>query len=450
MPELIGPDDIREVANAALEVPGADTVEVLVIHEWSDLTRFAESAIHQSTSREDTALRVRTVAGGQVGIAATNDLTKDGAANAARSALELARVAAPDPMFPGMTPPTEVPDRPGGYDEATADMTPDQRAERVAELTGCCEPGFHAAGAFETSASEVTVANTNGHFCYAPSTQTTLSAVISGGSGGTGFAEVTAGQVSEVDATAVGLRASAKARDSQDPRDLEPGRYEVVLEPAAVATLLSFLAYLGFGGRSIAEGRSCFAGRMGEKLMSEKVSIYDDGLSPLTIALPFDFEGTPKRRVDLVERGVVRGGVHDRRSAKQVGTESTGHALPPPNPEGPFPLNLFLEPGDAPVDEMIRATQRGLLVTRFHYSNVVHPMESTITGMTRDGTWLIEDGEVRNPVKNFRFTQSIEEALRDVEQVGRATELASEFFFSASRVPALRISSFQFTGKSDH
>ena len=450
MPGVLGPDEIREVANAALEVPGADAIEVLVIHEWSGLTRFAESAIHQSTAREDTAIRVRAIAGGQVGIAATNDLSKDGAANATRNALELARVAAPDPMFPGITPPTEVPARPGGFDETTASTTPAERAERVAELIGRCEPGFHAAGAFETSASEVAVVNTDGHFCYAPSTQTTLTTVISGGNGGTGFAEVTAAGVSEVDAAAVGDRAFTKARDSQDRQGLEPGRYEVVLEPAAVATLLGFLAYLGFGGRSIAEGRSCFAGRMGQKLMSEHVSIHDDGLSPLTIALPFDFEGTPKRRVDLVENGVVRGGVHDRRSAKDAGTESTGHALPPPNPEGPFPLNLFLEPGDASMQDLIGATERGLLVTRFHYSNVVHPLESVITGMTRDGTWLIENGEIKQPLKNLRFTQSIEEALRDVEQVGSDTELASEFFFSSSRVPALRISSFQFTGKSDH
>jgi predicted Zn-dependent protease len=450
MPELLGADDIREIAGAALELPGADAIEVLVIHEWIGLTRFAESAIHQSTSREDTGLRVRAVSGGRVGVAATNDLSKDGAANAARSALELALVAAPDPLFPGVTPSTEVPDRSDGYDEATASATPDQRAEAVAELIGRCDDGFHAAGAFETQATEVLVANTEGHVCYAPSTQAQMTTVISGGDGGTGFAEVTAPRISAVDASAVGGRAFAKAKDSQDRRSLEPGHYEVVLEPAAVATLLGFLAYLGFGGRSIAEGRSCFSGRIGEKLMSERVSIYDDGLSPHTIALPFDFEGTPKRRVDLVERGEVRGGVHDRRSAKQAGTESTGHGLPPPNPEGPFPLNLFLEPGDASLDEMIGATQRGLLVTRFHYSNVVHPKESVITGMTRDGTWLIEDGELRHPVKNFRFTQSIIEALRDVEQVGRDTELASEFFFSSSRVPALRISSFQFTGKSDH
>jgi predicted Zn-dependent protease len=450
MPEVIGSDELRPVTEAALELEGADNVEVLVIHEWNGLTRFADSAIHQSTARQDTGVRVRVVAGGRVGVVATNDLSKDGAASAARSALELARMAAPDPMFAGLAPAADIPPEPSRFDEGTAAATPEQRAQSVAELIAHCGEGFHAAGAFETSATEVALANTDGAFCYAPMTQASLTTVVSGGEGGAGFAETVAPRLEDIDTAAIGRRAAAKANDSQRPKDLEPGRYEVVLEPAAVATLLGFLAYLGFGGRAIAEGRSCFSDRLGQKLMSDLITIYDDARSPLTVGLPFDFEGTPKRKVDLVTSGVVKGGVHDRRSARQAGTESTGHALPPPNPEGPFPLNLFLQPGESALDDMVRDTKRGLLVTRFHYSNVVHPKEATITGMTRDGTWLVQDGEVREPVKNFRFTQSIIEALRDVDLVGRDTELASEFFFAASRVPALKISSFQFTGKSDH
>ncbi|HSD49419.1 MAG TPA: metallopeptidase TldD-related protein, partial [Actinomycetota bacterium] len=147
---------------------------------------------------------------------------------------------------------------------------------------------------------------------------------------------------------------------------------------------------------------------------------------------------------------IFRDAVYDLRTAKQVGTTTTGHALPPPNPEGPLPLNLFMEPGDSSVPEMIAATDRGLLVTRFHYSNVVHPVESTITGMTRDGTFLIERGEVTHPVRNLRFTQSILEALTNTTAIGRETELASEFFYSASRVPAIRVEGFHFSGRSDH
>jgi predicted Zn-dependent protease len=218
----------------------------------------------------------------------------------------------------------------------------------------------------------------------------------------------------------------------------------------AVSTLVAFLSWIGFGGRAIHEGRSPFSAKAGHKVAADSIDVYDDALSPLTLGLPFDFEGTPKRRVALIERGVFQGGVHDRRSARMAGAESTGHALPPPNPEGGMPLNLFLEPGDATVEDMIASTGRGLLVTRFHYTNVVHPIETTITGMTRDGTWLIEDGQLTRPVKNLRFTQSILEALANVEMIGRETELASEFFFAASRVPALKISRFAFSGKSDH
>ncbi len=449
MPGLIGPDEVRAVAEAALGLPGPDGVEVLFLHEWGGLTRFADSAIHQSTWREDTGLRVRVVSEGRVGVAGSNDFSPEGAERAARSALEMAKVAAPDPLFPGLAPKTAVSevDR---FDQSTADTSPDRRAEAVAALISGLGDGFHAAGALDTTAGEVALLNTEGQFCYAPSTQASVAAVVSGGKGGAGTAEETGSRLAEVDPERVGTRAFEKARDSQEPQDLEPGPFDVVLEPLAVSTLVGFLAYMGFGGRAIAEGRSPLSGKAGQRVAAEKISIFDDALSPLTIGLPFDFEGTPKRRVDLIREGVFVGGVHDRRSARMAGAEPTGHGLPPPNPEGPFPLNLFLDAGDATLDDMIGSTERGLLVTRFHYSNVVNPMDTTITGMTRDGTWLIEGGRVKHPVKNLRFTQSILEALSNVEIVGRDSQIAGEFFFAASRVPALKVRSFNFSGKSDH
>jgi PmbA protein len=450
MPGQLGPDEARRIADAALDTGGADGVEVLFLHRWGGLTRFAHSSIHQSTWSEDTGVQVRVVTGGRQGVAAFNELTEDGARAAAASALEMARVATPDPLFPGLAPKADAPDGRDRFDAATANASPDERAERVAALIGAVGDGFHAAGALDTGAAEVAVATSEGQFCYSATTQSTLTTVVSGGDGSAGTAEVTTPAFVEIDAEAAGRTAFRKARDSQSPKPLDPGRYEVVLEPLAVSTVVSFLSYVGFGGRTIAEGRSPFTGKEGQRVCGENVSIYDDGLSPLMVGFPFDFEGTPKRRVDIIDHGVFRQGVHDRRSAKQAGTESTGHALPAPNPEGPFPLNVFLEPGDATVEEMVSATKRGLLVTRFHYSNIVNPMETTITGMTRDGTWLIEDGEIAHPVRNLRFTQSILEALSNVELIGRESAIASEFFFAASRVPALKISSFNFSGASDH
>jgi predicted Zn-dependent protease len=336
------------------------------------------------------------------------------------------------------------------FSDGTASATPEERAAMVERLVDTCPAGATAAGACETQAVEVGLANTEGQRVWSPATRASLSTVITAPDRGSGFAETLTGSSDAIDPEAIGRRAAAKAMDSRDPRPLEPGTYPVVLEPAAVATLMGFLAFEGFGGRAYLEGRSCFNGREGQQVASPAISIWDDATDPRTLGTPFDFEGTPRQRVDLIRNGVFLGVVQDRRTAKLAGTTSTGHGLPAPNPEGPFPLNLFLEPGDATVEEMVRATERGLLVTRFHYANVVNPLESSITGMTRDGTFLIEHGEVAGPVMNLRFTQSILAALAATTLVGRETELASEFFFSASRVPALKVEAFQFSGRSDH
>jgi predicted Zn-dependent protease len=450
MAGVVGPDEVRRVADAALELSGVDGVEVLFLHEWGGLTRFANSMMHQSTWREDTGLRVRVVTEHRVGVAATNEFSPQGARKAAEAAREMARVSAPDPDFPGLAPKDDVPERPDAFDETTASTSPERRADGVAALVKEVGEGFRAAGAFETIAMEIGVANTQGQFCWAPSTQASVSTVINGGDGGNGFAETFAVRIDDLDAGEIGRRAFAKAAASQRPHALEPGAYTVVLEPNAVSTVVGFLAWIGFGGRAIAEGRSCFTGKDGQRVAAPAVTIRDDALSPLTIGTPFDFEGVPRRPVDLIRDGVFLQGVYDLRTAKQVGTTSTGHGLPAPNPEGPFPLNLFLEPGEASIDELIAGVDRGVLVTRFHYSNVVNPVESTITGMTRDGVFVIEGGEVAYPVKNMRFTQSILEALSNTTGIGRETELASEFFLSSARVPALRIDDFHFTGASDH
>jgi predicted Zn-dependent protease len=449
MPGLIGEDGFRSIAAPALELSGVDGVEVLFIHEWGGLTRFANSEIHQSTFREDTGLQVRVVSNGRTGVASSNDVSEGGARAAAKSAKEMAEVAAPDPLFPGLAPHAHVPvvDR---FFESTAETSPTARAETVSRLIDQCPDGFVAAGAFETAAAELGIANSQGQFCWSPGTQASINTVMTGGELGSGFAEMFSGSADAIDAEAIGKRAADKAVRSQQPVPLDPGTYPVVLEPTAVATLVGFLAYMGFGGRQYLEDRSCFSGRAGEQVAAPSISIWDDGADPRTLGASFDFEGVPRQRVDLIKDGVFLDAVYDRRTAKQAGRTSTGHALPPPNTEGPFPLNLFMAEGDATVEEMIRSTQHGVLVTRFHYSNIVNPMESSITGMTRDGTFLIEHGEVVGPIMNFRFTQSILDALMSVSLVGRKAELASEFFFSASRVPALKIEAFHFSGRSDH
>ncbi|HOF89367.1 MAG TPA: metallopeptidase TldD-related protein, partial [Armatimonadota bacterium] len=228
---------------------------------------------------------------------------------------------------------------------------------------------------------------------------------------------------------------------------VEPGRYTVILEPPAVAEMLGLLAYMGLGATQYQEGRSFLSGKVGERLVGENITLRDDTYHPLSIALPFDFEGVPRQVVPFFERGVAKGVVYDSYTARKEGRASTGHALPAPNTYGPIPLHLVLEGGTRTREELIAGVERGILVTRFHYVNIVHPAEAIITGMTRDGTFLIENGAVTKAVNKLRFTQSMLEALQHVSDLERALTLVSgEGMYCV--VPTLRIEGFHFTSAS--
>ena len=435
--------DLRELGEAALGVAGADAVEVLMTREDSALTRFAESQIHQNTARMDGEARVRVVVdGARVGVVATNDLSPDGLRRAAADAVEVARIAPRDDDFAGLAEPGAY--EPAGVDdEATAAASPAERAALVRAMLAALGDGMVAAGTAESGRYESAVVNSLGVRAYHAGTRAALTCLVSGDDS-TGWAEDTTGTIGDLDAEAAGRRAVDKVVRGRNPRDVDPGNWQVVLEPPAVSALVEWLAWLAFGGRDVVEGRSAISGKLGERVCSERVTIVDDPLSPDMLGRPFDAEGTAKRRLPLIDNGVAVGVAHDRMSARLGGTESTGHAFPAPNPEGGFPANPRLLPGDASLDDLVAGCGRALLVTRFHYTNALHPLTTTITGMTRDGTFLVEDGQVVGGVRNLRFTQSVLAALSAVEAIGRETLLGSEFGGTV-RVPALRIGSFHFS-----
>jgi len=250
-----------------------------------------------------------------------------------------------------------------------------------------------------------------------------------------------------LDVAALGETALRKAEGSRAPGELAPGRYTVVLEPAAVAELVAFLAWLGLGAQSEQEGRSFLSGRMGERITGAGVTVVDDAFDPRSLGRPFDYEGTPRRRVSLIEDGVARAVVHDRRTARAAGVESTGHATAPPAVEGPLPYDLVLGTGTASLEELIASTARGILVTRFWYNRVVDARRTLVTGMTRDGTFLIEDGRIAGGLRNLRFNESVLEVLSRTEAAGRDAE-PTQFDYSGNCVvvPALKVREFQFTG----
>jgi predicted Zn-dependent protease len=265
--------------------------------------------------------------------------------------------------------------------------------------------------------------------------------------GGSGYAEAAATDATTIDAAALGREAAEKARATSNAVSIEPGDYPVVLEEYAVIDILDMLGYLGFSALAVQEGRS-FA-EPGRRVGSDLVSIWDDGYDPAALPMAFDYEGVPKERVSLIDGGVCRDVVYDSQTAARAGRRSTGHGLPAPNPYGPFPLNMLMGPGDMPRGDLIGGLDRGLLVTRFHYTNPVHPKLAIVTGMTRDGTFLVEGGRIVGPVKNLRYTQSYLEALAGVEAIGRERKTLRGFL-GGSVVPPLRIAAWTFTGGTEH
>jgi predicted Zn-dependent protease len=293
----------------------------------------------------------------------------------------------------------------------------------------------------------VAVANSHGIRARHRSTRAALLTVMMDGfasGAASGYAHAGSPDVGDIDAEALGAEAARKGDEMRGAQAAEPGEYEVVLEEHAVAGLLEYLSFIGFSGLAHEEGRSFM--ELGRKVMSADVSIWDDGGDPSGMPSPIDFEGVVRKRVGLIDRGVARAIVHDAATGSRAGTGSTGHALPAPNLSGPMALNLFMGPGSTPRDALIAGVERGVWVTRFHYINPVHPKKAILTGMTKDGTFLIEHGRISRPLLNFRFTQSIPDAFSDVRAASDSTMLLPGEFFGASRVPALHLGSFNFTG----
>lgn len=430
------------------EQEGATEAEVLVLGGGEQLTRFANSQIHQNVSETNTQINLRFVIGRQIGVSSTNRLDDDALRRLAASAAQIARLQPELEDFRGLPEPGPLPEARGASAPSTAAASPESRAAGAKEVIGAADDaGVLAYGSFKTVTERIALANNRGIRTEEQRTYAHLITVCMGPDGESGYAETAAVDVDAIDAAAIGREAAGKAGAARNPQPLDPGEYPVVLEEYAVVDLLDMLGYVGFSALAVQENRSFF--ERGKKIGSELVSIWDDGLDTEGTPSAFDYEGVGKQRVQLVERGACVDVVHDAQTAAKEGRRSTGHGLPAPNPYGPFPLNQFMAAGDQSRDELIGGLERGLLVTRFHYTNPVHPKLAIVTGMTRDGLFLVEGGEIRGPVRNLRFTQSYLDALAGVEAVGRTRRLLRGFLGSAV-VPALRISAFTFTGATEH
>ncbi|TLM74797.1 MAG: TldD/PmbA family protein [Actinobacteria bacterium] len=441
------PAEALDLAKRAVALTRADEAEALVAVSEGALTRFAGNRIHQNVAQSDAEVSVRAVLGKRVGVASTNRLDDASLAACCDAAAAAARVAPEDPGFPGL---------PAAGENAFADRSADSvagfgadsRARAAAGLIAqAAERGLTAAGKVEVSRGAIAVANSAGTAAAMAAGDLSANVLAMGDDGGSGWASFVSGEASDLSAEALGARAADLASRSADPGDLEPGAYAVVLAPDAVASLLEYLAYVGFSAKDVEEGSSFMSGRIGERLLSERVTIADDAAGAGALGLAFDYEGVPKRRTVIVDAGVAAGPVTDSYWAARTGRPNTGHALPAPNRWGPQALDLVMDSGDSSIDEMIASVERGVYVTRFHYVNVEEPVRAVLTGMTRDGTFLIEDGRLARPLKNQRFTQSAVDALTNVRAVGR-TLTAVRADFGTFRVPAMTVDGFTLTGQT--
>jgi PmbA protein len=450
---MIGRDMILSTLESVLAGVRADEVEAVFTGGLYSTTRYARSSVHQNTAVEISRVTFRVALGKRIGTASCSSFRGPELRSTLRAAAAIARKQKPSPDFPGFAPRAEYVELPT-WDQPTADLTPRQRAERLRQVfrkgaRRACE----MSGAFTTRASEIAVATTRGARCYQAVTSATLSCIASG-LDSSGYGLAAASRIADIDSGAVAAQALEKCRKSHAPRDLPARAYDVVLEPAAVAEILLWMSFIAFGSKALEEGTSLLAGRIGQKVMGENITIADDAFEPACPGLAFDFEGTPRQRIEMISRGIARSGVHSRLSAARAGAASTGHALPPEGAaEGAIPMYLQIGAGTESAQSLIDTMDDGLLVPRLHYVNgFLDPRKALMTGMTRDGLLRIRKGRLAGGVKNLRFTDSIMEAFSRVDGVSKERVVVhtwNDDLGSSMLLPLVRVRGLRFSGNTE-
>ena len=439
--------DHKTIYERALRLAGRCPAEVIITSTDSALTRFADNVISQNVANTSTDISVRVMDKGRVTRFSLNQPAAPVLTAAFSRAMAALKTQKKDPHLLPLSKPVPLTENKTLFFPGTAGLSPAERAARVGSLTKKCrKAGAIACGTYESGAIATTVANTSGVRAFHKESYAVYSVTVRD-KDGFGWAEAPAFDAREIDFDRVDRTAMEKARLSRNPRSIKSGQYTVILEPAAAADLMLYLGIYGFGAQFYLEGQSFVTGKLGKRVMSPEITIEDNALSGLSAGMPFDYEGQPRRRIVLIDKGVARAVAHDRKTAAQAGTKTNGHALPLPNTFGPIPLNLSLAKGSVSVEEMIKSTKKGVLVTNFHYTNLIKPMTVEMTGMTRNGTFMIENGRVAYPIKNMRFTESAVDAFNRIEAVGDKPEgLISWGRVSA---PALKIKDFNFSSATE-
>jgi PmbA protein len=431
----------REIFEIIQRASAADETEVYLEATRSALTRFANNIIHQNVAEEGIHVSVRALVDGRTARASTNKTDEAALRRVAERAVESARWQPKDPDLLPLPEPQSY-RAVEHYDEETATLTPEARADAVGKVVARAEKNrLTAAGVYSQTNSTQALLNSRGLLALNRETRAEFSVTYL--NGGSGWAKGNFTRVADLKVEELADRACAKALANREPKEIPPGRYTVILEPAAVLDMVGFLFY-DLAGTAVLDKRSCFTDLLGKKVFGKNISITDDVYHPLQAGAPWDGEGMPRRAVPLVERGVLKNLVYARHTAKKMQAEPTGHGMLLPNEWGEAPMNLVFAGGDSSLEEMIRTTERGVLVTRLWYIREVDPYEKILTGMTRDGTFLVANGKVGAALRNLRFNQSLKEMLNQVELLGSAVRATGEESFEMV-VPAMRVAKFHFS-----
>jgi PmbA protein len=443
----------RLVAPLAYALAGSPAEQTEIVAEaiHQGVTRYAGSTIHQTTVLDEMQVRVRAVVGKSVGEASGNDLSVDALRELVQQAVDVARRREPNPEFVSLPPSQPLPSV-RGFDGRTAELASERRAEAIQTITElAAERGWTASGTYISEGRELAVVNSLDVSAYVPRSMAFVRVLPDSGQG-TGYADSMSYRAGDRDPADVARRAMQACERNHDQRDVPPGEYTAIFGDLCVAEALSFLAAHGFNGQAYEEGRSFVSSRLDERVTGANVTIWDDATDTRNLAAAADQEGVPKRKLPLLEDGIARGVAYDSYTAYRVGKQSTGHASGEveANYSGPVPNNLFMQGGNATLEDMIRSTERGLLLTRFHYTHCPDPKRVVLTGTTRDGTFLIERGEIVGAVKNLRLTQSIPELFEGIEMLG-PPRLCQDWWSSngmgrtTSYCPSIKVSRAVFT-----
>jgi len=436
--------EILKIFENSLKKSKAEQTELVCEKEEFYLSRFSENKINANVGRNDRTIWCRAIVGKKIGIAKTNILAQEAVDDLVNRALEICSQQNDDPQFSGLvySPPTN---HPGGYFESTAKFSAMAKAQAIKSIVDIAQShNLETSGMFQNSATELTVANSLGTVQQGKVTEARLSVTLSGDNDDrAGSAQACARDVSQFDYKAIAQFAAEKASRSTSPIELTPGQYTVILEPEAVADFLLFLGFLGFGGKGMVSGRGFMADKIGQQIMSSSVTITEDPFNPVMAYMPFDYEGLPRQTTPLVENGMAMGAVYDSYYAALKSTQSTGNALPPDNKFGPYPKTMVMNPGQKLLAEIIASSDNAIFINHFWYLNYVNPMKTMVTATTRDGTFMIENGQVGAPVKDIRIMQSMLESFNNIETVSSDRRLVYKFGV-LMYVPALKINNFNF------